>query len=164
MSDQELEQVTYVEAGIEELYAGNFTEAIALFETAISEQQEVDEAWRGIGLARFRLQDFAGASEALQAALDAEAEETPIIYNLLGISAMKRRDYSEAIRLFEQGILVDDGTETYATVVQEMRFNLIVCYERLLDWEMARVKAQEYIALYPDDEAARKAAEFLETR
>ena len=45
-----------------------------------------------------------------------------------------------------------------------MEFNEIICCEQLADWENAKEKADEYIKKYPDDEAAQKEAEFLQTR
>ena len=41
-----------------------------------------------------------------------------------------------------------------------MEFNQIAAYEKLYDWESAKAKIEEYIAKYPDDEAAKKEAEF----
>lgn len=49
-------------------------------------------------------------------------------------------------------------------VLQEMRFNQIVCYEKLGDWENAKTKIAEYIQVYPDDADAQREAKFLETR
>lgn len=51
-----------------------------------------------------------------------------------------------------------------AKVLQEMRFNQIVCYEKLGDWENAKTKIAEYIQVYPDDADAQREAKFLETR
>lgn len=45
-----------------------------------------------------------------------------------------------------------------------MHFNMIVAYEQMKDWESAKAKLKEYLAEYPDDEAAKKELEFLETR
>ena len=41
---------------------------------------------------------------------------------------------------------------------------MIVAYEQMKDWESAKAKLKEYLAEYPDDEAAKKELEFLETR
>ena len=45
-----------------------------------------------------------------------------------------------------------------------MRFNVIAAYEQSGDWESAKVKLTEYLEDYPDDEAAQKEMEFLNTR
>ena len=47
---------------------------------------------------------------------------------------------------------------------QEIQFNVIVCYEKLEDWDNAKVKLEDYVTAYPDDEKAAKEAEFLKTR
>ena len=47
---------------------------------------------------------------------------------------------------------------------KEMKYNLIVAYEKMEDWESAEVKLEEYLESYPNDKAAKKEAEFLETR
>ena len=43
-------------------------------------------------------------------------------------------------------------------------FNEIVVYERMLDFDAAKEKAESYAALYPTDEAGRKELAFLSTR
>ena len=48
--------------------------------------------------------------------------------------------------------------------MQDIEFNIIVAYEQLMDMDTAREKLIEYLEKYPDDEAAAKEAEFLETR
>ena len=45
-----------------------------------------------------------------------------------------------------------------------MEYNEIICYEQQSDWENAKAKITEYINKYPDDEAAQREAEFLQTR
>lgn len=49
-------------------------------------------------------------------------------------------------------------------MIQEMEYNEIICYEQTADWENAKQKITEYTEKYPDDENAKKEAEFLETR
>ena len=51
-----------------------------------------------------------------------------------------------------------------AEMIQEMRYNEVVCYEKLADWENAKQKASEYLIEYPEDTAMEREAEFLETR
>ena len=53
---------------------------------------------------------------------------------------------------------------SYTHLKKEMHFNMIVAYEQMKDWESAKAKLKEYLAEYPDDEAAKKELEFLETR
>ena len=49
-------------------------------------------------------------------------------------------------------------------MIQEMRYNEVVCYEKLADWENAKQNASEYLIEYPEDTAMEREAEFLETR
>ena len=97
------------------------------------------------------------------------------MYNLLGISAMKLEAYDSALEAFESGIEFpetetyqdaegNEQTVDYAAVLQEMKFNRIVCLEKRLDWEKAKEAIETYINEYPDDETAQKEAEFLSTR
>ncbi len=51
-----------------------------------------------------------------------------------------------------------------AELNQEMKYNLIVALEQAGDWENARARLGEYIAEYPEDAAAQKELQFLETR
>ena len=50
------------------------------------------------------------------------------------------------------------------TLLQEMKYNEIICLEKTADWEMAKEKMSEYQAAYPEDESVAKEAEFLQTR
>ena len=50
------------------------------------------------------------------------------------------------------------------SLIQELKYNEIICYEQLGDWENAKAKMQEYREAYPDDDSVEKEAEFLETR
>ena len=104
-------------------------------------------------------------------ALAAGGEKNQVIYNLLGICGMKLNDYNYALEQFNQGISLSqnsgtsmENAESFSEVLQEMRFNQIVCYEKLGDWENAKTKIAEYIQVYPDDADAQREAKFLETR
>ena len=161
-----------VQMGMEEMVAGNFTEALLLFEEAIETQQYEELAWRGIGLIRFRLAEFEEAAHALQTALDLGGEETPIIYHIIGSVAMRRQDHDTAIEAFTKGVAVGEQRQALglaeemeaAIVMQEMRFNLVVLYQELREWEIARDYAKAYLVHHPDCELMRKEAEFLESR
>lgn len=145
----------------------------------------ITEAYRGLGMAAYETQEYQMCIEYLQKALDEGAQETPAIYNLMGISSMKLEDYETALTYFENGILLQEVTtendaesssseenvseetapeDVFEETFREMRFNKIVCYEQLLDWENAKLEAEKYVALYPDDENIQKEYTFLKTR
>lgn len=147
--------------GIECLEAGNYTEAVKQFEKAIEEERNVGDCCRGIGIAKWELEDYEGAVEYFEKALENGSKETGTIYNFLGACKMKLQEPSEAIAYYEKGILQKDCTDE---MIREMRFQVIAAYEQLEDWDNARAKLAEYTADYPEDEKAAKEAEFWATR
>ncbi len=168
-----------VKDGTELLEQGDFEKAANAFEQAAEdaekEGERAPEAYRGLGMAYYAQEDYEGARTNLQKALDEGGMETPAIYNLIGVCSMKLEDYDSALAAFEQGIglpenaVISEGTKEeqtadYSEVIQEMKFNRVVCYEKKLDWENAKAAMSEYSSQYPDDAAAQKEAEFLNTR
>ena len=166
-----------LEEAVRMLQYGSYplTDVILLFEQskqeAITEssyaeaEQVIANAWRGIGYAQFLKGEFGLAEEALEAALEYRVTPTPILYNLLGIIAMKQTNFSLAVERFTEGLQLPSIEQSeYQLTKQEMMFNLIVCYERLLDWQAARDAASSYLELFPDDEVVRREYEFLITR
>lgn len=147
--------------GIESLQAGNYDAAIEQLTEAVEKERNVADSYRGIGIAYWEKGDYSAASQAFESALSSGAQETGAIYNLLGACKMKLEDYTGAIEYYEKGVVEEDSTEE---MIREMRFNVIVSYEKLEDWESARVKLDEYIAAYPDDAQAQKEIDFLKTR
>ena len=67
----------------------------------------------------------------------------------------------EAVNYYNLGLEQDDVSKK---MKKEMKYNIIVAYEKMEDWESAEVKLEEYLESYPNDKAANKEAEFLETR
>lgn len=151
------------EEGIEYLKNGQYEEAIGQFELAVEKEINAADAYRGIGIARWEQEDYAGARDAFQKALEQETEQpfTGTIYNFLGNCALKLNDPASAQNYFQQGI----GLEGNSTELdREMKYNLIVAFEQTRDWESAKAKLSEYVAEYPDDANAQKEQQFLETR
>lgn len=135
------------------------------YEDIEKETYVLTEAYRGLGMAAYEMEDYANASAYFQKSLDAGAEGTVILYNMLGISALKTEEYEAALNAFENGIaLAETEKDTDTEMYREMYFNSIICCEYLADWENARQKADAYLELYPDDEAVQKEKIFLETR
>lgn len=150
-----------LQKGIEHLEKGEYQEAIEQFEKQIEKNEDLEEAYRGIGLAQFELENYEEAKEALEEALECGAKESGTIYNLLGTCSVKLELWEEALEYYKKGIAMEDSS---GEMLQSMKFNIIGVYERLGDWENAKLYIQEYIAEYPEDEKAKKEAEFLETR
>ena len=132
-----------IKEGTEQLEQGDYEKAVTAFEQAAEDAEKegdrAPEAYRGIGMACYAQEDYEGTHQNLQKALDEGGLETPIIYNLIGVSSMKLEDYDSALAAFSKGIeLPESGTvsrgtkqETeadYSEVIREMKFNRVVCF------------------------------------
>lgn len=179
-----------VKEGAQLLEEGKVEEAVSAFEQVISDKGsseiQLAETYRGLGMCYYELEQYDQAQDYLTKAVDAGGEETAILCNLIGVSAMQQEDYTAAVSAFEKGIELqetkrqtgnDDGSgktggdsesgtneADYAEMIREMYYNRVACYEKLYDWEQAYSAAKEYLEKYPDDEQMRHEAEFLETR
>lgn len=158
-----------VKDGVALLEEGKYQDAIDTFQEAIDKDKNLGESYRGQGMAYYELADYDKARQAFEEALSNDVEKTPTIYNLIGICYMNLENIDSAMNNFNLGVSVAqnvdaDSDTDYSEVVQEMQYNLIVCYERKSDWESAKTKMSKYIAQYPDDADAQKEAQFLETR
>lgn len=173
-----------VEEGAELLEKKDFEGAVQVFEQVLEEGKSTSvqkaEAYRGLGMAYYELGQYDKVREYLEKAVEAGGEATPALYNMIGVSAMRQEDYTAALSAFEEGIklpevgaLEEQGTfpwqkekvtVDYSEVIREMRYNRIVCHEKLYDWQQAYLAAKEYLEYYPDDARVAHEAEFLETR
>lgn len=159
-----------VKSGTEALESKDYETAAAEFQTAAEDEDKetAAEGYRGLGIVYYETGDYANALEAFRSALDNGAEQTAELYNLMGVSAMQTGDYESGLVYIQSGLAMadaaSDGEAVDDSLIREMEFNEIVCYEQQSDWENAKEKAAEYISKYPDDEAAQKEAEFLQTR
>lgn len=156
------------EEGIEYLKNVQYEEAVKQFEQAVEDEINVGDAYRGIGIACWETEDYQGARDAFQKALEADAESpdtessyTGTIYNFLGSCELKLGNPESAQNYFQQGIGLKGNTKE---LDQEMKYNQIVAFEQLGDWESAKAKLAEYAAEYPEDAKALKEQQFLETR
>ena len=59
----------------------------------------------------------------------------------------------EALNYYNLGLEQDDVSKK---MKKEMKYNIIVAYEKMEDWESAEVKLEEYLDSYPNDKAAKK--------
>lgn len=87
---------------------------------------------------------------------DATQEE---VYNQLGLCKFKTQDYQSALETFQAGLQIEGNS-----LAQVMYYNEIVAYEYLGEYKQAAVEMKKYLALYPDDENAKREYEFLQTR
>ncbi len=80
-------------------------------------------------------------------------------YNQLGMCKLQMESYEEALNAFQEGMKVEN-----CSCIQSLKFNEIVAYEYLGDFQKASVLMNSYLLTYPDDEAAKREQEFLKTR
>ena len=83
------------------------------------------DAYRGIGIAKWEQEDFEGARDAFESALENNAQKTGTIYNFIGICELKLEDPDSAINYFRLGLGQEDISEE---LKQEMQYNVIVAY------------------------------------
>lgn len=153
--------VSSAQEGAELLQQGQLEEAQAKFQESVNEGMELAESYRGLGLCYFEQEKYEEALTAFEQALNEGTEQTATLYNLSGICALKMGDASHALYYFEQGQQFEDASEE---LLQEMAFNVIVCYEELDEYGLAKEAVDEYLMRYPDDRTALKEQEFLSTQ
>lgn len=111
-----------------------------------------------LGQVYLKMKDTADARAVYTSALtnkDAEAGA----YNGLTLCDLADKDYDSALQHVEAGIKLND-----ASANQGLLYNEIVVYENKKDWATAKMKAAEYVAKYPTDEAGARENEFLKSR
>lgn len=157
-------------AGVEALEQGKYEEALSEFQEAVKDgsAKETAEGYRGLGMTYYEMEDYENALDSFRKAADNGAEQTVQLYNLMGICAMKTSDYASALEYIQSGLALISTSEgedkADVKLVQEMKYNEIICYEQQADWSNARQKAEEYLEAYPGDETVEKEVEFLKTR
>ena len=150
-----------VKDGVKLLEAKKYEEAKEVFQKDIDKKKQLDEAYRGLGIACFELQDYEGAVKACEAALANEAEETPSICAFLGASYMEQKNFDKALDIYKKALSKENISKE---LKQEVQFNLIAVYENLADWDAAKKQVELYVKEYPEDTRVNKEADFLETR
>ena len=119
------------------------------------------DSYRGLGIAYYEQEKYKDALAAFENAVSAGTKETGTICNMMAVCKMQTENYEDAISYYEKALDYSDCSDD---MKQEIQFNVIVCYEKLEDWDNAKAKLEDYVAAYPDDEKAAKEAEFLKTR
>lgn len=150
-----------LETGLEYLQNGQYEEAEAKFQEAIDADILPGDAYRGIGIIHWEQEDYEEARDAFASALENGAEKTATLYNFLGTCELRLDNAKSAVNYYNIGIGCEDASEE---LVQEMKYNTIVAYEQLEEWDTVRVKVKAYMEAYPDDEQMAKEAEFFETQ
>ncbi len=121
-------------------------------------EEKYEDAMFLMGQVYLALEDYTHARNMYENIRTAFGD-SPQCCNGMAMCAMKEKKYDEALQYIQQGLQMD-GTAGK----QELYFNEMTAYEKKLDFETARQKAQEYAARYPSDERGQKEALFLESR
>ncbi len=170
--------------------AGEFDSALKIYEGLLEKDDDNGQLLSDKGMALFGLQRYEEAKEAFLAAVNAgepsayeyagraaesmedyeAAEEyygeairnTPTraaLYQSVANCKMLREDYEGALAEIDEGIRQADGKS-----LQGLLYQQAVCYEYMGEYETALDKMTDYVAQYPEDEAAKKEYEFLLSR
>ena len=160
-----------VKDGTEALGEGRYDAADTAFKEATENKNKevAADGYQGLGMTYYEQKEYDKALEAFQTALDQGAEQTQELYNLTAVCAMKTEDYAKALGYFQSGIALaesktDDETKADKTLLQEMEYNVIICYEKQADWENAKSAMEQYQTDFLEDDSVSKEAEFLQTR
>ena len=163
--------------GIELYNSGDYEGAAELFDKAMDASDgQVSELQFDIlkyrGECEIRLGDYSAAKASYDALYelckdDADYAEIEQVYNELSsldklqvaVKLMQSGSYSEAYEALGSYAKAD-GTFTGAAAM----YNQAVCAEHLGNFEEAYALFSQYLGVYPDDESARKEAEFCRTR
>lgn len=85
--------------------------------------------------------------------------DSSALFNGYAMCAIASGDYTSALSYISQGLSMEESDS-----LQELYFNEIVTYEKMLDFAAAKAKAQQYVQRYPGDEAGLREWTFLSTR
>lgn len=101
--------------------------------------------------------DVDSARDMYQQALEKEEQQAQA-YNGLALCDIAQGDYDGALANIQEGLQQENAEKQY------LLYNEIVAYEYKLDFETAKEKMGQYLAIYPEDEEAKREAQFLESR
>ena len=82
-----------------------------------------------------------------------------VICNRLGMCKLQSGDAQAALDYFNRALEMEDKSMT-----QTLKFNQIVAYEYLGEFNQANILMKKYLQIYPDDQVAIREYEFLKSR
>ena len=89
-----------------------------------------------------------------------ECGPNPAMYNQMGLCKLELGEYEAALNAFDSGLAIEENND----YIQQLRFNQIVAYEYLGEFEKAAALMNGYLESYPDDAQAVREYEFLRSR
>ena len=135
---------------------GDYDEAVTYLEKALEGEQELAPYY--LGQAYEALGDEEKAQGYIAQYLDSGVATSYDLYEL-GTTEMSEGDYEQALTYYLAGLSMESVPNK-----QNLMKSAIVAYEYSGDFDGAGKLMEEYISLYPSDEAAQKESTFLETR
>ncbi len=81
------------------------------------------------------------------------------IYEQLSTCNLGKGDYEKTLEIIEAGLSLGNGEGD-----RGLKFNRVVAYEMLYDFDKAKKSMEEYLESYPDDEVALRENVFLSSR
>lgn len=123
------------------------------------EKEENPETVLFLGKTFEALGDYNYAASVYANYLAADAAQ-PKLQNQLGVCYLSMGQYGDALAAFEAGLAVEENNDC----LQALKFNEIVAYEYLGQFDKASVLMQTYLKTYPDDASAEREYRFLKTR
>lgn len=139
-------------------FYGITKEAVESLEALVDEKEP--EAYFYLAKISYAEEDYEKVSSYLNSYVsEKNAKHLAEAYEMLGRSAMLKKDYDGALKCFETGIACNDAKWT-----RTLKRDQISVYEYLSDFEKAFDVATEYLADFPDDQEVIREVEFIKTR
>lgn len=136
---------------------GNYDEALS--ELSDGYAGGFTEAYYYIGEI-YRIQkDYEKAAYYYDIFIDSGEVSSSNVFNQMAICRIKLGDYEAALDYLEQGLAYN-----YAGTLQVLKKNEIIVYEYLGRYDEAKERMAGYLTSYPEDESAKREAEFINTR
>lgn len=136
-------------------YLGDYTNAILKFNNIADNNPDALLYLSKIYLSQYNIIQAKATLEQYLAYDNSNAE----VYNQLGLISVSQGDYESALNHFKNGILTKE-----TSILKDLKWNELVCYEYLGDFNTALTKIEEFLKSWPNDEAAIREYEFLKTR
>ena len=145
-------------AVVQYYFYGITEEAVASLEALIKEDEP--DAYYYLAKISYAEKDYEKVFSYLNRyVVEKKARYLAEAYEMLGRSAMRTKDYQNALKYFETGIACNDAKWT-----RTLKRDQIAVYEYLSDFQKAYEAANEYLLDFPNDQDVIREVEFIKTR
>lgn len=152
--EEDKKSMTKTQQGMMYYFMGEYETARQILE---KEKNTGKQAVTYLGMTYEKLGDFNYACSLYNNYLLTEPDAE--IYNQLGLCKLQMEEYEAALTAFQEGMKQEN-----CPCLQSLKFNEIVAYEYLGEFQKATVLMDSYLLTYPDDEEAKREQQFLKTR